>query len=108
MERYGLRHSLLLGYATQSLSVLLSFGSCSLHLRRGGGHGRAAYNVMYLSQALGAAGQPLILNNVVRVAGDWRARCARTTPPNLSRNPPREPGKTAPAAGFRRRSGTRR
>ena len=41
-----------------------------------------AYAVMYLSQALGALGQPLILNNIARIAGDWRASTVQPPVPH--------------------------
>ena len=96
MERYGLRTSLLWGFASQLLGVGLSWhaappAASAPPPRQQPGRRRpmprpprryscassslspgSAYSVMYLSQAVGAFGQPLVLNNVARVAGDWR------------------------------------
>jgi len=86
MERYGLRVSLLSGFASQVTMIALSVLGCSLV------DAHAAYWTVWAGQVIGSFGQPLFLNNVVchpsmplphplarlsfalaqtRLAGDW-------------------------------------
>ena len=65
-ERAGLRVSLLWGYASGLGCAVLAHLACALPLAP-----RAAFRLLYLSQALGAVGQPLYLNNVTLLAGAW-------------------------------------
>lgn len=69
MERHGLRWSLLVGSSTQLLGCLGSWAACVTPDISP----KTAYGILYASQFLGALGQPLVLNNIARVAGDWRA-----------------------------------
>lgn len=69
MERHGLRWSLLLGSITQLIGCIGSWASCVSP----GLAPHSAYALLYSSQVLGAIGQPLVLNNIARVAGDWCA-----------------------------------
>jgi MFS family permease len=65
-ERAGLRVSLLWGYASGLACAVLAHLACALPLAP-----RAGFRLLYLSQALGAVGQPLYLNNVTLLAGAW-------------------------------------
>ena len=65
-EQFGLRGCLLAGYSSQLLCVLLAHLACVLPLAQ-----REAFNLLYASQAVGALGQPLFLNNVTLLAGAW-------------------------------------
>ena len=65
-ERYGLRKSLLWGYASGVACALLSHLACTAPLAPS-----AAFSLLYFSQVLGAVGQPLFLNNVTLFAGTW-------------------------------------
>jgi len=65
-ERSGLRISLLVGYASGLTCAVLAHLACILPLSP-----RPAFRLLYLSQALGAVGQPLFLNNVTLLAGSW-------------------------------------
>ena len=65
-ERAGLRVSLLWGYASGLACSVLAHLACALPLAP-----RAGFRLLYLSQALGAVGQPLYLNNVTLLAGAW-------------------------------------
>ena len=59
-ERYGLRKSLLWGYASAVACSLLAHAACTAPLPPD-----SAFALLYFSQVLGAVGQPLFLNNVV-------------------------------------------
>jgi hypothetical protein len=74
MERSGLRVSLLCGYASQLACALLAYAACRVAWPP-----RAAFSLLYLSQVLGALGQPLVLNNVTRISGDWFPAAERDT-----------------------------
>ena len=64
-ERYGLRFSLLAGFATQLVMVCLSvFG-----FRIVSPHG--AYWTLWTGTLIGSLGQPLFINNITRLAADW-------------------------------------
>jgi hypothetical protein len=65
-ERYGLRKSLLWGYASGVACALLSHLACTAPLAPSAG-----FSLLYFSQVLGAVGQPLFLNNVTLFAGTW-------------------------------------
>ena len=65
IERFGMRVSLLLGFASQVAMISLSVAGChtvSPH---------AAYWTVWAGQFIGSFGQPLFLNNVTRLAADW-------------------------------------
>jgi len=65
MERYGLRVSLLWGFASQVVMATLSVIGCTMEPPH------VAFFILWLGQVIGSFGQPLFLNNVTRVAGDW-------------------------------------
>lgn len=81
MERYGLRVSLLAGFASQVAMISLSVYGCT----RPDPH--AAYWTVWVGQLVGSFGQPLFLNNVVRFSSFF-------FPPSLT--PPRP---ASPATG---------
>ena len=62
MERHGLRTSLLWGYALQLVMITLTCAG----LRLADAH--ASYAMVWVAQVVGSFGQPLFLNNVVRVS----------------------------------------
>jgi len=64
MERHGLRKSLLLGFLTQVVMILLSVIGCTLA-------GPASYWTVWAGTLVGSFGQPLFMNNVTRLAADW-------------------------------------
>ena len=66
MQHVGLRLSLLWGYASQLLCAVLAAAAA-----RSRGAPSSAFALLYLSQVVGAVGQPLVLNNVTRLAADW-------------------------------------
>ncbi len=61
MERYGLRVSLLWGFVLQL--VMISLTVTGVHLSEP----HVAYAVVWLGQVIGSFGQPLFMNNVVRI-----------------------------------------
>jgi MFS family permease len=65
MERFGLRVSLLSGFASQLSMVLLSVVACRI------ADPHAAYWTLWAGTLVGALGQPLFINNVTRLAADW-------------------------------------
>lgn len=65
MERHGLRSSLLLGFASQLVMATLSVVGCMI------ADPHVAFFVVWSGQVVGSFGQPLFLNNVTRLAGDW-------------------------------------
>ena len=66
MQHVGLRLSLLWGYASQLLCAVLASAAAGSR-----GPPSRAFSLLYLSQVVGALGQPLVLNNVTRLAADW-------------------------------------
>ena len=66
-ERYGLRVSCLAGYATQLACAVLAWAACASPALSPD----TAFGLLYFSQALGALGAPLFLNNVTLLAGAW-------------------------------------
>ena len=66
MERAGLRTSLLYGYGTQLVCAVVAYVAVAAPMPP-----RAAFGVLYASQVLGSLGQPLLMNNVTRISGDW-------------------------------------
>ena len=72
-ERYGLRVAVLAGVGSQLCCCSVSWGACLLPVAP-----QSAYALLYAAQCAGALGQPLLLNNVARLAGDWCGRAAQT------------------------------
>lgn len=70
MEARGLRGSLLAGFATQLLCALMGHAACVLPWPRD-----AAFRLLYASQAVGALGQPLVLNQVTSTMLLHGGRC---------------------------------
>ena len=100
MDRSGMRFSLLSGFATQLASALLACAAChpsmsadtrtafrvlyasqarprprrlraAARQAQDAASPRAAGFSLAFSQAIGALGSPLVLNNVTRLSGDW-------------------------------------
>ncbi len=67
VERGGLRTCMLWGYGSQLLCAAGSYAACVAP----GLSQRAAFGLLYAAQALGAAGQPLYLNNVTLLVSAW-------------------------------------
>lgn len=64
-ERYGLRVSLLWGFFSQFIMASMSYGGLFIS------DPHDSFFVVWFAQVIGSFGQPLILNNVVRLAADW-------------------------------------
>ena len=65
-ERHGLRVNLLLGCALQTAMCAFKWAGVALPTSP-----HAAYGLLLCGQLLGGLGQPLLLNTVARLSGDW-------------------------------------